>query len=168
MNAYLAKCKERRGDSPESWRGGNWAPDAFGDDEKVSQRVRDKADQLRAVIGDMKTPGAVHLVAKALSHAYEHAGSLATAIVRESGDYEAMLPDWQEYLAEAQEEAVSEAREEWEEETGSAVETVRGQVAAVEQHMRDLKVHGSITSLIFGAARDAASQEEYRAALALA
>jgi hypothetical protein len=75
--------------------------------------------------------------------------------------------DWEEQLAEACEQAVSEAREEWQRERAGSVDAMRDQVAAVTRHMEDLRTHGSITSLIFGTARDARSLGEYREAMAL-
>lgn len=138
ISAYASKCRERGQDLPDRWLGGNWDK-GDQDDETVSRRVREKAEQLRAAIGDMKTPGAIRLVAQALQHAYERAGDLAGALLQESGDFEALVPDWEERLTEACEEAVSEAREEWQRKQAGTVDAVRRQVVAVAQEIEDLK-----------------------------
>lgn len=152
MSAYLSRCKDHGLEIPERWHGGSWTEGAFEDAEGVSKRVQEKAEQIWAAIGDVKTLGSAHLVAKALLHAYERAGDIAAEIMRAVGDYGDLAPD----LAEVREEAVSEA-----------VGDLRDQVAAVEQHMQDVRTRATIASFLFDASRYAGSPEEYQDASAI-
>lgn len=167
ISAYVGKCRGRGLEIPDKWRGGNWN---LGDttEDKVSQRVKDTGEQLKAVLGKLDTPGKLKHAAKSIQYATENGGKLATAIVQESGDFEALDSDSEERIAGEREESIDEAREEWQKETGSAVEAARAQVAAVTRQMADRRLHGSITNLIFGAARDAGSLRAYREALGVA
>ncbi|MDR5830100.1 ParB/RepB/Spo0J family partition protein [Caballeronia sp. LP006] len=136
--------------------------------EEFSKSVREMGDKLKEILGPLDTPGKLRKAAKAIRYASERAGELARDLVEETDSYEALHADLEERVAGACEEAVSEAQEAWKHETGSAVNTLRDQVGAVEKHMRDLKVHGSLTRLIFGSAREAASIAEYRQAILVA
>lgn len=151
MSSYLNSCKDRGVDIPEHWRGGRWAEGAFDDEEKVSKRVQEQAEKLRTTIGPLKTPASVQLFARAIAHAYGQAGDIAKALIQETGDFEALMPDWEEYLAEAREEAVSEA-----------VGNIRVQVAETAQHMQDVKTRATIANFLFDAARYAGSLEEHQ------
>lgn len=135
------------------------------DEEQFTKTVRAMGDKLKEILGPLDTPGKRRRAARALIYASECAGELAVDLVRETDSYDALSNGVEERLAEVTEEAVMEAREEWEQERSSEVEAIRGQVSVMEQHMQDVRMHGSITSLIFGAVRDAESIEEFRTAL---
>ncbi|MFM0729268.1 hypothetical protein PQQ52_02050 [Paraburkholderia sediminicola] len=60
------------------------------------------------------------------------------------------------------------AREEWQQETGGAVEAVRAQAATVARHMQDVQTRATIANFLFDASLYAGSVGELRAAAALA
>lgn len=152
---------------PERWVDVVLVMHAHDDEQEFSKSVREMGEQLKPILGALDTPGKRRRAAKALRYASERAGELARDLVEETDSYEAVTEDLEERIAGEREEAVDEARDEWQRETGSAVDTARAQVMAVEQHMKDISARATIANFLFDAALYAGSREALNAAAAI-